>query len=148
MSYANDALNEDALDAIDAALVRSLDAKAGFEKMLEKAEPEFKPVAEKFFNLHASHASVLSEMVSSAGREPDTDGSVMSKINKGVVALRAFLDEIDEDVMDNVRSGEEHVCEAFNDALKQAPASSATHTDLARMKGELDALLAQTRHLD
>ena len=148
MTYSTDALNDNTLDAIETVLVRSLDAKAGFEKMAEKAEPEFKPVAAKFLAMHASHATGLSAIVSSAGRTPDTDGSFMSRINEGVVALRAFFDEIDDDVMDNVRSGEEFVSTAFDDALSEVPNTSETHASLTRMKGELDALLAETRHLD
>jgi hypothetical protein len=47
---------EAALDAVEKLHGRTLDALAGFETMVEKAEPEFRPVAERFRALHEAHA--------------------------------------------------------------------------------------------
>ncbi|MEL6360976.1 MAG: DUF2383 domain-containing protein [Pseudomonadota bacterium] len=141
-------LNDGAIDALDKALVRSLDAKAGFRTMVEKSEPEFKSVATEFLTLHTAHADRLSVLLENHGQEPDTDGSFMAKINEGVVTLRALVDEIDEDVMDNVRNGEKHVISALDDAINAVPDAVPEHAALVEMKTDLDALLRRTQHLD
>jgi hypothetical protein len=68
-------------------------------------------------------------------------------LNRAVVSARAFLDEIDEDVMDQVRSGERHVLGAFDAAL-DAGLPERDRAQVGAMRGELAALLDETRHLD
>ncbi|MEO0359728.1 MAG: DUF2383 domain-containing protein, partial [Pseudomonadota bacterium] len=113
-------MKEDALDAIEKAHARSVDAAAGFEKMAEKAELHFKDVASRFLGLHLDHAHRLAEMLKAHGRTPDPEGTFMGEINEAVVSMRAFFDEIDEDVMDQVRSGEEWTVSALKDAEEKA----------------------------
>ncbi len=140
--------DDTAINALDKVLIRSLDARAGFQTLVEKAEPEFRPVAEEFLALHTSHAERLSILLKRRGLEPETDGSFMAKINEGVVSIRALVDEIDEDVMDNIRSGETFIASAFKEAIDAVPVASREHGDLIAMKVDLDTLLARTSHLD
>lgn len=136
-----------ALDALEALHTRTLDTLAGFEKMVEKAEPEFRPVAERFRSLHEAHAKALMTMLLAQGRTPDADGSLMASVNRAVISTRAFLDEIDDDVMDRVRSGEQHVLGAFDEALG-AGLPERERAQVAEMRAELAALLDETRHID
>jgi uncharacterized protein (TIGR02284 family) len=133
--------------AVAALHTRTLDALAGYVRMVEKAEPEFRPTAERFRDLHARHADQLAVILAAMGGHPEEDGSIMGTINETVVSLRAFFDEIDEDVMDNVRSGEDHVLHAFDGALEEGLADP-DQTTIAAMRDELQALLDDTRHLD
>lgn len=126
---------------------RTVDALKGYVKMLEKAEPEFRPVVQRFHDLHARHATALATIVGALGGTVDEDGSFMGTINETVVSLRAFFDEIDEDVMDSVRSGEDHVLKAFDGALEFGLPADHQAAILA-MREELVALLAETQHLD
>lgn len=130
--------------ALEAALTRTKDALSGFETMVEKAEPEFRPIAERFRTLHARHVTALSQMLSDAGRTPDTDGSLMGTVNQAVVATRAFLDKIDADVLAQVIRGEEHVIEAYRDALAK-PVPSPARDTLSSLLTELQTLVAETR---
>ncbi|QYK41449.1 MAG: DUF2383 domain-containing protein [Paracoccaceae bacterium] len=125
---------------------RTVDAAAGFDKMAEKAEPHFRPVAERFLGLHQRHALILAGILRKGGIEPDEDGTLMGTINRAVVATRAFLDEIDEDVMAQVRRGEAHVVEAYENAL-HAGLPDPDRQVIADLHEELTALLAETRHL-
>ncbi len=138
---------DDALDATERLHSRTLDVLAGYEKMVEKAEPAFRPVAERFRALHEAHAKALMSMLLVHGRTPDADGSLMASVNRAVVATRAFVDEIDEDVMGQVRNGERHVLAAFDDALA-AGLAEPDRAQVAAMRGELAALLDETAHLD
>lgn len=138
----------DASDALLALQRRTVDALAGYVKMVEKAEPEFRPVAERFRALHDRHNAGLTAMLIRHGAEPDADGTFMGTVNKAVVSLRALFDEIDEDVMDSIRDGENHVLEAFDEAISAEGMPPADVTDLRNMRDELVMLLQDTRHLD
>jgi uncharacterized protein (TIGR02284 family) len=129
-----------AADALTTLHRRTVDALTGYATMVEKAEPSFQHVAEAFRSLHARHADRLARMLADIGREADDDGSLMGTVNAAVVTLRAFFDEIDADVMHNIRDGEKHVLAAFDEAIA-APATPAIAADLKDMRGEVTALL-------
>lgn len=135
------------IDALQHALSRSVDARAGYDVMVDKAEPEFRSVAQRFRETHYEQADRLGAIIVALGGEPDRDGGVMSTVNKAVVSLRAMFDEIDEDVMDSIRDGEAHVLEALDDAIATLP-DNRHRTDVRDMRAELQKLLDETRHLD
>lgn len=137
----------DASAALAILHTRTVDALKGFAKMVEKAEPEFRPVAQRFHDLHARQARELADYLTAKGLSVDADGSFMGTINETVVGLRAFFDEIDEDVMNSVRSGEGHVLKAFDAVLKASPDGDQL-AEITRMRTELSELLHETRHLD
>lgn len=138
----------DATNTLRSLQTRTADALAGYVKMVEKAEPAFRPVADRFRSLHDRHNAALSAMLIRHGAEPDADGSFMGTVNQAVVSLRALFDEIDEDVMDNIRDGENHVLTAFDDAMTATGMPPADVTELRDMRDELASLLQDTRHLD
>jgi hypothetical protein len=138
----------EATDALRSLQIRTADALVGYVKMVEKAEPEFRPVAERFRGLHDRHNAALSAMLIRHCAVPDADGSFMGSVNKAVVSMRALFDEIDKDVMDNIRGGENHVLTAFDDAIAATGMPPADVTELRDMRDELTALLQDTRHLD
>jgi hypothetical protein len=135
------------VQAIAMLHTRTVDALAGFERMLAKAEPDFRPVVARFCNLHRDHAAQLASILTALDAPVDEDGSFMGTVNRMVVSLRALFDEIDEDVMDNIRSGEGHVRKAFDAAIACDPAEPHRRA-LLRMRAELEDLLDATRHLD
>jgi hypothetical protein len=138
---------ETGTDAFVTLHLRTVDALKGYVKMVEKAEPEFRPVARRFHDLHARHAAALAGKLATMGVAVDPDGSLMGTINETVVGLRAFFDEIDEDVMSNIRNGEGHVLDAF-DEVQKVDLSPEDASDVSAMRDELVALLDETRGLD
>lgn len=122
---------------------RIIDAKAGFDVMVDKSEPEFRDVATSFRDMHGRHAEALAKLLHGY---VDEDGSVMGTVNKAVVSLRAMFDEIDEDVMDQVRNGEKWVLEAFREA--EANCAAPHEAQLIAMRAELEDLLDRTSDLD
>ena len=138
-------------DAVDELLTlqrRTADVLAGYQTMVDKAEPAFRPVVERFRALHDRQNVALSGMLVRHGHEPDADGSFMGTVNRAVVSLRALFDDIDADVMDSIRDGENHVLSAFDDAITAAGMPPADVTALRDMRDELTVLLQDTRHLD
>jgi hypothetical protein len=130
--------------ALSALSVRSLDSVKGFARMVESAELEFRDTAERFRALHAHHADALARMLVDLGVKADADGGVMGLVNQAVVTFRAFFDDIDEDVMDQVRSGEDWILKSFDAAIAEAAGSV---TDLRAMRAQLTDLMADTRDL-
>lgn len=127
------------LDALADLHTRSVDALAGYETMVDKAEPEFRDVAERFRSIHARHVAALSEMLGQAGGEPDAGGSFMATVNKAVVGMRSLFDDIDAGVMNQIRSGEAHILDAFDAAISAAQPADQAH--LIGMRGELQGAL-------
>jgi hypothetical protein len=62
------------------------------------------------------------------------------------VSIRALFDEIDEDIMDQVRNGEKWVIDSFRDA--EANCAAPHEAQLIAMRAELEDLLDRTAHLD
>ena len=132
--------------ALMALYDRTVDSVTGYATMVEKVEPAFRDTAERFRALHAWHADSLAQLLAKLGIEAEADGTMMGAVNQAVVTFRAFFDDIDEDVMDQVRSGEDWVLKAFDDAiLEQAGVSAAD--ELRLMRAEVAGLLAETQHL-
>jgi uncharacterized protein (TIGR02284 family) len=125
---------------------RTVDSVKGYTKMVEKAEPSFRDTAERFRALHARHAGDLERILADLGIKAKADGSMMGTINQAVVTFRAFFDHIDEDVMDQVGSGEDWVLKAFDEAIVARGGAIPT-VKPREMQAELTELLAETRHL-
>jgi hypothetical protein len=132
--------------ALAALYDRTVDSVKGYTTMVEKAEPSFQGTAERFRTLHARHATEIARMLADIGVAVDGDGTVMGTVNKAVVTFRAFFDDIDEDVMDQIRSGEDWVLKSFDEAIAEQ-AGGAHGAALREMKAELTDLLSETRHM-
>ncbi|MCE6952316.1 PA2169 family four-helix-bundle protein [Cereibacter sphaeroides] len=133
-----------ALKALETLHLRSIDVLAGFETMVGRAEPEFRPVAERFRDLHREQAEELAAMIARFGREPEEDGSLMSTVNRAVVSLRSMINGIDGSILDQIQDGEQHVIDAFDDALGAGQPIDVT-ARLRSMRRELSLLLFETQ---
>ncbi|TVP73154.1 MAG: DUF2383 domain-containing protein [Rhodobacteraceae bacterium] len=132
---------ETALDLIAEAHTRVVDTVSGFEKLVEKAAPGFRQVAETFLDMHVRHADALSAYLAQEGRRPDEDGSVFATVNRAVIEMRSWFETVDHDIMDRVAEGEKHVLDAYQDA-KDAEQSIEANAMLARHMSEIDIMLS------
>jgi hypothetical protein len=130
-------------EGVVTARTRTLDAREGFAKMAEHAEPDFAPTVARYFELHSRHAERLTRILDDAGVAKDADPSLMGTVNRLVVATRALFDEIDADVLKQIQSGEEHVLQAYDDA-KNDSLPDEVHHCLSEMSAELRALLDES----
>lgn len=130
--------------ALAAIYDRSVDSVKGFATMVEKAEPSFRATAARFRALHAGHVDRLAGLLAAKGMMLDADGTVMGTVNQAVIGFLAVFDDIEEGVMDQVRSGEDWVLKAFDAAIAEHPEAAAP---LHAMRAELTNLLAETQDL-
>jgi len=124
---------------------RTVDALKGYDKMVEKAQPEFRSTVERFRSLHTEHASRLARILAVEGHNVNDGASLMGTINQAVVSVRAFVDDIDEDVMAQIRTGESWILAAFDDAINAR--RDGLGAGLHEMRSEIDKLIADTAHV-
>lgn len=125
---APDATDQDASTKSLAELhTRLVDTIKGFDAILEKAEPEFKPVAAEFRALHIRHAATVASMLETDGRDPADGGSIFGNVNRMVVTVRSWFDDISVNIMDSVINGEKHVLEAYDDVLRHTLEEERRH---------------------
>lgn len=108
--------NEERLDLIAEAHHRVADVIEGFEKLADKAEPEFRAVADAFLQAHKSHHHELAAYLERNGREASESGTFFGTVNRAVIEVRSWFERVDADVMDRVKEGEKHVLDAYADA--------------------------------
>jgi Domain of unknown function (DUF2383) len=125
------------------ARTRTLDAREGFAKMVEHAEPEFAPIVARYFEHHSRHAEGLTRILNDARIAKDADPSLMVAVNRLVVATRAMFDDIAADVLKQIRSGERHVLDAYDDARDDRLPDEVQHC-LSEMSAELWTLIEET----
>ncbi|WP_322893334.1 MULTISPECIES: DUF2383 domain-containing protein [unclassified Yoonia] len=132
--------HDERLDLIAKVYTSVLDTISGFDKLVEKAEPSFKPAAQEFLTMHSRHEGVLAAYLAQAGRVPDDDGSFFGTINRAVIEARSWFEDVDRDVMDRVAEGEEQVLETYAEArdVGQTIEANAMLTD---QMAEITALL-------
>ena len=119
---------------------RLLDTIAGLDAVLEKAEPEFVSIARDFRTLHDRHAQAVAAMLTEDGHDPAADGSFFGHVNRAVVAVRSWFDDISTNIMDALVEGEKHVLDAYDSVLEMTPEGTRRQT-LTEQRTELVALL-------
>lgn len=119
---------------------RVLDTIAGFEKVVEKAEPDFKSVAETYLYLHRKHERDLAAYLTKCGYEPANDGSFFGTVNKAVVEMRSWFEDVSDNIMDRIIQGEKHVIEAYENARSVGQTVDA-NAMLTRHIEDIDALM-------
>ena len=113
--------HEQEIEALVELHTRLLDTLDGYDKIIEKAEPEFQAVAEEFAALHRGQSRRIAAMLVELGQEPDGDGSVFGSVNRAMVEVRSWFDDIGHNVMDALRQGEKHVHDGFEAAIAASP---------------------------
>ena len=136
--------NDERLDLIAKVHTAVLDTISGFDKMVEKAEPSFKPAAQDFLTMHSRHEGVLSAYLAQAGRVPDDDGSFFGTINRAVIEARSWFTDVDRDAMDRVAEGEESVLDTYAEA-RDAGQTIEANAMLTDQMAEISELLRKHR---
>ena len=99
---------------------RLRDVIAGYESLEERAEPEVASFARRMLALHRRHAGALSGMLKAMGCEASPSGSFMAVVQSGVIALRDWLGDLDEEVLPRVAEGERMLLDLYDEALEAA----------------------------
>lgn len=99
------------------------DTIAGYDKAVEKAEPDFRPIVSDFKALHTGQSRAVAEMLARDGHDPDGDGSIFGAVNRGLVEIRSWFDDIGINLMDALVQSEKHVLEGYEQAIARTEAS-------------------------
>jgi len=134
--------SEQEIAALAELHTRLIDTLAGYDTLIERAEPDFRQTAEEFQTLHRKQEAAVARLLGALGHDPGRDGSMFGTVNRAVVALRSWFDDIDHNVLDALVQGEKHVLEGFEEAIAASP-SVERRGVLAQMRSELVTLLAQ-----
>jgi len=125
---------------------RLVDTVDGFEKMIEKATPELAPIARDFHALHGAHARAIAGMLSQDGHDPAQDGSIFGAVNRGLVAARAWFDDVGLNLMEPLIQGEKHVLDAYDAAIDSA-ADAARREALEVMRARQIEVMDRHLHI-
>ena len=115
---------------------RLVDTLAGYDKVVEKAEPEFIGIAEEFRGLHQGHSERVLSMLLGLGRDPGSEGSMLGTVNRAVVEVRSWFDDIGHNVIDALVDGEKRLLEDFKAARAASPS--------VERRGLLDQMCSET----
>lgn len=116
------------------------DTITGYDKVIEKAEPEFIEIAQAFRGVHVTQAEQVSNLLIAMGAEVDEDGSFFGLVNKTVITVRSWFDDISHNILDAIADGEKRVIEAIEDVIEASP-SPERRGLLEQMRGEIKELL-------
>ena len=119
---------------------RLVDTLAGYDKVVEKAEPEFVAVATEFRSLHQAQSDRVLTMLLGLRGDPGSEGSMLGTVNRAAVEMRSWFDDIGHNVIDALVDGEKRLLEDFRAASAASP-NVERHGMLDQMCGEIITLL-------
>lgn len=132
--------SEEEIEKLEELHTLLIDTIAGYDKVLEKAEPEFVGTAEAFRGLHATQVERVAKMLRDLGGEIDAQGSFFGTINRGVVEMRSWIDDIGHNILGALVDGEKRVIDAFEDVILVSP-SVERRGALEQMQGQIKLML-------
>ena len=124
---------------------RVIDVIAGYEELVERAEPDLRPLATAMLELHRRHHAGLDGLLAARGHAPDEEGSFMSLVQENVIRVRSWVDDINADLIPRIRKGEEQLAELYDDAIAAADGRAAERQALAAQRAELGGQIAEMR---
>lgn len=133
--------DEERLDLIADVHISVLDSISGFDKLVEKSEPDFKATAQAFLTMHSRHETTLAAYLTQSGRSPDENGSFLGTLNRAVIEARSWFQDVDSDVMKRVAEGEEQVLETYQKA-RDAGQTVEANAMLTQQMEEIQTLLS------
>lgn len=124
---------------------RVIDVIAGYEELVEKAEPDLRPLATTMLTLHRRHRQALDAVLTGRGHASDGEGSFMSIVQENVIRVRSWVDDMDEDLIPRIRKGEEGLRDLYDDAIAAAAGQAPERAALTAQRDELDVQIAEMR---
>ena len=118
---------------------RVVDVIRGYDKLVERAEPDLEPLARRMAALHRGHHEGLHMALEARGHPPDSEGSFMGLVQENVIRIRSWVDDLDAHVVPRIREGEEQLIELYDEAIEAAPAGDRDRGVLEAQRAELAA---------
>jgi uncharacterized protein (TIGR02284 family) len=125
-----------------------VDTQAAYELALKDTDDEeVARLCKEMISLrHTDHLELHQSLVL-AGEVPDENGSFMSVIHETVVGVRAALSGISKKTLPAFASGEEHIVEEYDGALREISGDAKITEVLERQKQNLLKKIAEMKRL-
>ena len=125
-----------------------VDTRAAYELALKDTnDEEVARICKEMISLrHTDHRELHQSLVL-AGQVPDEQGSFMSVVHETVIGVRAALSGISKKTLPTFASGEEHIVEEYDDALRETNGDPKITEILTRQKENLLAKIAAMKSL-
>lgn len=133
--------SEQAESALEPIATDLSDVLAGYETMLEKADPELVPMITSLHDLHKKHLVVLLNLLTERGESPEDIGSSMGSVHKFVATARDWIGSLDASSRQSILDGEKRVLESYGDALEQSQDDTEIHDLLVQQRDALKSLV-------
>lgn len=125
--------------------VRHTDAANGYQKGVENADAEMKPMLESLVELHDRSAGEAADILKAHGGEPDDDGSWMSWVHETIMSVRGTFDDIDQDVIPGIIDGEQRILDQIGTVLSQDVWTEAERATIEAQRDRINSALASLR---
>lgn len=133
---------EQPLAATESLATRISDVMAGYGTMMEKADPDLKPVIERLYDLHAGHYNTLMSLIAQLGGEPEQAGSMMGNVHKAIATLRDWTGSLDKSAIDEIANGERRVVDMYSDAISSLTDEPEYRSELEQQREVLRGAIA------
>ena len=126
--------------------VRHVDAAKGYETGRDMAKPEIEPLLAELAEMHQAMADQAARILADHGGEPDSDGSWLSWVHRGVMTARGLFDGVGEDALGGLIDGERRVLDQIKTVLGQDLWSDEERRILIGQRDRIEATIARLRH--
>jgi Domain of unknown function (DUF2383) len=126
--HMSSAMNDRAVSRVTDVQTSIIDAVNGYERMLDKAEVEFRGTIRNLIEQHQSDERALRQVLDRAGAASQNNGSFMTNVHQTVVTVRSWFDDIDADLIPQIISGEERIIDLYDQAIKASDQGEALET--------------------
>lgn len=114
-----------ALEALSQVVTDLKDATRGYETMMDRAEDDLQPIANRLHALHTAHVAALSPHLKALGGDTDNEGSAMALVHSSVATVRDWFGALDQSALPQILDGEQLIVDSYTAAIVATDASSA-----------------------
>jgi uncharacterized protein (TIGR02284 family) len=125
-----------------------VDTQSAYELALKDTnDDEVAGICKEMISLRHTDHLELHQALIAAGEVPDDNGSFMSVVHETVVGVRAAISGISKKTLPAFASGEEHIVQEYEDALREMSRDPRMTEILTRQKERLLAKIAEMKKL-
>lgn len=103
--------------ALTQVLSNVVDAIRGYQTMLERGEDDLKPVVQRLYAVHESHASCLLESITGQRGLLFNVGFMVRGVHSAVDAARDWFGTLNENAPETIVGGEKKLVESYQQGL-------------------------------
>lgn len=137
----------DNLSELATLQVRYTDAANGYEKGVDNADAQMRPIFEKLVDLHRKGATEAANILVAHGGEPDQDGSWMSLVHETIMSARGLFGDVDESAISGIIDGEQRLLDQIGTVLSQNLWTETERRTIEAQRDQINSVLASLREI-